>query len=149
MVNQRKATAFFLFAILFGAFLISWGSGRPDKFLSTLDYQFDLGEAEDCIIAHLQNLGFENTIFEYSNDQFIFISGEPSALPLLTFPSAPSEQLSVCNEVDCSIISSRRIEDIHILGFLRFHHTYRYLWIFHGHKLASASHNNGYWAFIR
>ena len=150
MANFPRGVVFFLISVfLFGAFFISWSGSRPNDFLSTLDYQFDFGEAEDRVVADLENLGFENSIFEYSADRFIFISGEPSILPLLTFPNAPSEQLAVCNEVDCSVISSKRIEDVYILGFFRFHHTYRYLWIFHEHELASVSRNNGYWSFMR
>lgn len=133
-----------IFVFLFG----SWNNSRPDVFLSSLDSQFPVGEESHVIVQEIENLGFDYTLYEYSYDRFRVISGTPTVSPLLTFPSAPVELMDDCNESDCSALRSSQLEYVYVFGFLRFHHTYRYLWMFRENQLVGTSRNNGYWGFI-
>ncbi len=144
-----KQMSILLIAISTSAFLfVSWNKSKPDHYLSTLDAQFPIGEDTQAIVGELEKLGFDYTLYEYSYDRFRVISGTPAISPLPTFPGAPIELLDNCDESYCSLLRSSRLEYVYVFGFLRFHHTYRYLWIFRGDQLLGTSQNNGYWGFI-
>lgn len=147
MTLKRMSIILVPIAILIFLFA-SWNNSRPDGFLSSLDSQFPVGGDAHVIVQELENLGFDYTLYEYSYNRFRVISGTPSVSPLLTFPSAPVELLGDCSESNCSVLRSSQLEYVYILGFLKFHHTYLYLWIFRDNQLVGTSENNGYWGFI-
>lgn len=147
MTLKRMSIILAPIAIFFFIFA-SWNNSKPDGFLSSLDSQFPVGEDAHVIVQELENFGFDYTLYEYSYDRFRVISGTPSVSPLLTFPSAPVELMDDCGESDCSVLRSSRLEYVYVFGFLKFHHSYRYLWIFRENQLVGTSQNNGYWGFI-
>ena len=144
-----KRTAIILFPIAIFVFIFaSWNNSRPDGFLSSLDAQFPVGEDTQVIVQELENLGFDYTLYEYSHDRFRVTAGTPSVSPFLYFPNAPTSFLESCGEADCSIIRSSKLEYVYVFGFFRFHHTYRYLIIFHDGKLVNTLQDHGYWSWL-
>ena len=149
-MNFTKATLTVVLAVscLFSLLFFHWANLRPNQSLSTLDQELTEGVGIDDIIDSLQKQGFSYTLYSYKNSKFRVVSGVPAATPLHTFPNAPVEFLDDCNEVDCFAIRANKTEYVYILGVLRFHHRYRYLWIVHDDVVAGVSSSNGFWGFI-
>jgi len=133
---------------IFALLCSSWINIRPDGILSSLDKRFPIQQETSVIVYELENLGFDYTFYEYRDNGFQFLAGTPSVSPLPTFPDAPVELLDNCDRTGCSALRSNKLEYVYVFGFLRFHHVYRYIWIFHEGRLVGVSQNNGYWGFI-
>lgn len=126
----------------------AWNNAKPDRAFSFLGARYPIGQDTGFIIRELESLGFDYTLYDYSNDRFRVISGTPALSPLETFQDAPIDLLGKCNEFDCSVIRSSKLEFVYVFGVMRLHHTYRYLWIFHEDELVGVSENNHYWGSI-
>lgn len=139
-----------LLSVIVLAFVVSWWHARPSSELASLDTTYPVDtEGVEMVISRLEELDFHYQVLIFMEGNLHDSSGSSFETPLLTHPSIQMEDFEGCLIDQCIVVAASKLVFSDFLGVMRFHHHYRYFWLFREDEITEVSQENTYWGFIR